>query len=313
MIDEAARALLEPATRAALSAAPRWDTTSITSLRASLPPSAPSPSDPGVERREAVADGNPLVRVRLYRPRGATGDLPALMWLHGGGYVMGSLEANDARLEKISSDGNCVVLSVDWRLAPEHPYPAGLIDAHAVWTWMHSNAEDLGIETTRVIVGGASAGGGLAASLCHLLRDNGESQPILQWLIYPMLDDRPTDSMSAITDERLWNADANRLAWAAYLDGCASVPATAAPARAQNLRHLAPAFIAVGQVDGFVDENLTYAARLMRAGVPTELHVYPAVAHGGFNAAPRTERTRQFNDDALAALRRAFATIATTS
>jgi triacylglycerol lipase len=211
----------------------------------------------------------------------------------------------------------CAVVSVDWRLAPEHPYPAGLDDAEMVWRRIASDANAFGVDPDRLVVGGASSGAGLAAALCLRLRDNslhdsGVAQPILQLLIYPMLDDRErTRSIRASEDPGhwgLWHLAANRLCWAAYLGSLtgAAVPPTAAPARARNLRGLAPAFVAVGDVDAFLDEDVDYALRLSRAGVPTELHVYPGVIHGGFGARPRTPRTAQLLRDVYAALAAAF-------
>jgi triacylglycerol lipase len=163
-------------------------------------------------------------------------------------------------------------------------------------------------------VGGASAGAGLAAALCLRLRELGVPQPTLQLLIYPMLDDREvTPSMRAL--ERgpghwgLWHIEAQRRSWEAYLGGLPSieVPPTAAPARAEDLSGLAPAFVGVGDVDAYLDEDVRYAANLARCGVPTELHVYPGVIHGGFVARPDTPRTEQFRRDAHAAIAAGFA------
>ncbi|ALJ18828.1 alpha/beta hydrolase [Microbacterium sp. No. 7] len=298
--------LLEPETAAALAAAPRWDTTSIAALRGSLPAPAARPSHPRVERTDITLGTAHPVRVRVYRTAGATGPAPCLLWMHGGGYVMGTLDGADARLDAIVARLGIVAVSIDWRLAPEHPYPAGLTDAHAAWDAINDDDAGLGIDTERIVVGGSSAGAGLAAALCLRLRDLGRPQPALQLLVSPMIDNRPTPSMRAITDARLWNADANALAWSAYLSGISPVPETAAPARARDLTGVAPAFVAVGQVDGFVDEDIAFAHALLRAGVPTELHVYPGVAHGAFGGSPRTPRTRQFERDALEALERAL-------
>lgn len=305
---------LEPATAEALAGRPAWDSSSVEAARASLPAVAvhhtSTVHDPRVEREDTLVehDDGPPVPVRWYRTTTATASAqPCIVWLHGGGFVMGSLDSNDARLEWIAVETGCTILSVDWRLAPEHPYPAGLDDATAVWRWLHENLESADVDANRIILAGASAGGGLAAALCLRLRDLGLPQPHLQMLIYPMLDDRETPSMAAITHPALWNREMNRLGWAAYLRDVAEhptePPATAVPARALDLSGLPPTFICVGDVDGFLDEDVEYATRLIRAGVPTELHVYPGVTHGAFTADPRTPRTRQFVDDALRAVR----------
>jgi triacylglycerol lipase len=235
------------------------------------------------------------------------------MWLHGGAYIMGTLDENDDRLDRMVIELGCTVVSIDWRLAPEHPYPAGLDDAEQVWRRLASRAKSYGVDGKRIVVGGASSGAGLAAALGLRLRDNGVRQPAMQLLIYPMLDDRElTASIRAAADPGhwgLWHLTANRMCWAAYLGPLAgdAVPPTAAPARAQDLSGLAPAFVAIGDVDAFLDENVDYALRLSRAGVPTELHVYPGVIHGGFGARPRTPRTAQLLRDVYAALAAAFA------
>jgi acetyl esterase len=308
---------IEPGTVAVLDRLTRWDLTSIETIRASYAAAAapPVPADPRVTRSDAViagAGGRPDVRVRWYRPADAgpagsapAGPLPCLMWLHGGGYIMGTLDENDGRLDRMVIELGCAVVSVDWRLAPEHPYPAGLDDADTVWRALCGGPA---VDPARLAVGGASAGAGLAAALCLRLRETGQPQPALQLLIYPMLDDREvTASIRASEDPGhwgLWHLAANRMCWRAYLGSLRGrdVPPTAAPARAADLSGLAPAFLGVGDVDAFLDENLDYAARLSRSGVPTELHVYPGVIHGGFGAPPGTPRTAQFLRDIYAAL-----------
>jgi acetyl esterase/lipase len=226
---------------------------------------------------------------------------------------MGTLDENDARLDLMALELGCAIASVDWRLAPENPYPDGLDDAEAVWNHICANTEALGLDASRLVIGGASAGAGLAAALCLRLRDGGGKLPILQLLVYPMLDDREVaPSIRALEGGPghwgLWQLDAERLAWQAYLrrlEG-SEPPATAVPARATNLSGLPPAFLAIGDVDSYLDTNLDFASRLSRAGVPTELHVYPGVIHGGFVAHPTTPRTSQFLRDVYQALAFAF-------
>jgi triacylglycerol lipase len=309
---------LEPGTLAMLDRLARWDVTSIETIRATYAAirPAPVPPAPGVERADAIipgVDGRPDVPARWYRPAEARGALPCLVYFHGGAYVMGSLDENDDRLDQLVLELGCAVLSVDWRLAPEHPYPAGLDDAETVWLRVTQDAAAYDVDPARLVAGGASAGAGLAAALCLRLRETRRSQPALQLLVYPMLDDREaTPSIRALEGGPghwgLWHLRAQRLAWQAYLGPLAGgdVPPSAAPARAEDLSGLAPAFLAVGDVDAYVDENVQYAARLSHAGVPTELHVYPGVIHGGFSARPTTPRTTRFLRDVYAALAEVF-------
>ena len=310
---------IEPGTLAQLDGLARWDLSSVATIRASYAAvgAPPIPPDPRVLRSDAVIpglDGRPDVPVRWYRPADvtATAALPCLLWLHGGAYIMGTLNENDGRMDRMVIELGCTVVSVDWRLAPEHPYPAGLDDAETVWRRIAEDPAAFGIDANRLVVGGASSGAGLAAALCLRLRETAAPQPTLQLLVYPMLDDRElTASIRASEDPGhwgLWHLAANRLCWAAYLGHLAAddVPPTAAPARAVDLHGLAPAFLAVGDVDAFLDEDVDYALRLSRAGVPTELHVYPGVIHGGFSTRPSTPRTIQLLRDVYAALATAF-------
>lgn len=314
-IDVAAR--VEPGFLPRLERLARWDATSIDTIRSSYAAVAPPPSPPTpeVHRTDDVipgVDDRPAVRVRWYRPAAAAGPLPCLVYFHGGAYIMGTLGENDDRLDLLAQELRCAVVSVDWRLAPEHPYPAGLDDADTVWRQISTRASAYEVDATRMVIGGASAGAGLATAECLRLRDAGLPQPALQLLIYPMLDDRKHwPAIRALEGGSghwgLWPLRAERLAWEAYhraVEG--DIPATAAPGRADDLASLAPAFVGVGDMDAYVDANVDYALRLARAGVPTELHVYPGVIHGGFLARPTTPRTRQFLDDAYRALRLAF-------
>jgi triacylglycerol lipase len=308
---------VEPGTLARFDRLARWDLTSIDTIRSTYAAvgAAPVPPDPRVVRSDEVISGNggrPDVRVRWYRPASAPSPLPGLVWLHGGAYIMGNLDENDDRLDRMVIELGCAVVSVDWRLAPEHPYPEGLDDADTVWSRVCAEPAVFGLDPARLVLGGASAGAGLAAALCLRLRETDGQQPLLQLLIYPMLDDRElTPTIRAIDDPGhwgLWHLRANRMCWEAYLGPLVGgdIPPTAAPARAVDLSGLAPAFLAIGDVDAYLGENLDYAARLSHAGVPTELHVYPGVIHGGFGARPATPRTAQFLRDVYGALAAAF-------
>jgi acetyl esterase/lipase len=255
-------------------------------------------------------EGGPDVMVRLYRPAGLANPAPLFYWIHGGGMVLGQVEHDDdlciARAERLK----VLVASVEYRLAPEHPFPAPVEDCHAGLAWLNANAGTLGIHSECIAIGGASAGGGIAAGLALLARDRGEVDIAFQFLVYPMIDDRNiTASSHAIVDPRLWNRSANALGWNAYLAGQAGgaeVSPYAAPARAKDLGGLPPAYINVGDLDLFLDEDVNYAQELIRAGVPAELHVYPGAFHGSDMFVSRSPLSRRWRDDEWAALDRAL-------
>ncbi len=251
----------------------------------------------------------PELRVRIYRPSATNESLPALLWLHGGGYVFGSAQMTDRRQAEMALAVNCVIVSVDYRLAPEHPFPAALHDAYAALQWLFREAVTLQVDSTRIAVGGASAGGGLATTLTRYVRDHSEMSLCLQLLVYPMLDDHNSSlSSHSITDGRVWNRQNNIDAWNAYLGAHRDVvPDYAVPARANDLRSLPPAYLCIGSADLFVDENIEYAVKLRAAGVSTELHLYPGFFHWADNFAPRTAITQRWNAGIDAALQRAFA------
>jgi acetyl esterase/lipase len=214
------------------------------------------------------------VRVRLYRPTGDVEPGPALLWIHGGGYVIGSAQQDDQLCLRFSRKLGITVVSVDYRLAPEHPYPTPLEDCYSALVWL---AGLPAVDGERVAIGGASAGGGLAAALALLARDRGEVAPIFQLLVYPMLDDRSA-AAPADARHRLWDPTANRFGWTAYLGG--ADPVTAVPGRRDDLSGLAPAWIGVGTHDLFYDEDLAYAQRLQDSGVPCQVETVPGAFHG---------------------------------
>ena len=250
-----------------------------------------------VERRDVAApgaNGAPDVRLRVHRPRGSAGPLPCLYFMHGGGYVMGSYGMDDLRFDKWCPLLGCVGVSVDYRLAPETPYPGPLDDCYAGLAWLHQNAKTLGIDPARIGIGGASAGGGLAAGLALLARDRAEFPIASQLLIYPMIDDRMVTASSGWAVP-IWAPGSNRQGWRAYLGQLTGgeVPIYAAAARANNLAGLPPTQILVGALDGFLDEDVDYAMRLTHAGVPTELHVFPGAPHGFDGMMPATRVARE--------------------
>lgn len=254
--------------------------------------------------------GDPDVPVRIYRPTDRSGPLPGFLWIHGGGYVMGAVETTDFQVQNIVSETGCVAVSVEYRLAPEHPFPAATEDCYAALKWLYAHAEELGVDPTRIAIGGASAGGGLAAGLALLARDRGEVPIIFQLLIYPMIDDRnATPSSHAITDLRTWHRTSNHNGWAAYLGhepGGDNISPYAAASRATDLAGLPPAHIDIGTCDLFLDENIEYAQRLLQAGVPTELHVYPGAFHGSENLVPSAALSQRMLSQRLQALKRAL-------
>ena len=263
----------------------------------------------GVERTDHVIDAVTGVSVRVHRPKGATGPLPCVYWIHGGGLVLGSNVGDDARFDSWCQRLDCVGVSIEYRLAPETPYPGPLDDCYAGLEWVHAHAADLGVNSTLIGIGGASAGGGLAAGLALLARDRGELAIAFQLLIYPMIDDRQITLSSQWADP-IWPPRANTYGWTAYLGeatGGHQVPVYAAAARAIDLAGLPPTLIAVGAIDGFSDEDIDYAVRLRHAGVPVELHVYPGAPHGYDSLAPTSTIARRSAGDMEAWLGARFA------
>jgi acetyl esterase/lipase len=234
-----------------------------------------------VRTDHAIAEADGLV-VRVHRPVDAVGDLPCVYWMHGGGLVMGTYVTDDLRFDRWCPRHNCVGVSVEYRLAPETPYPGPIEDCYAGLRWVYDHADELGVDRNRIGIGGPSAGGGLAAGLGLLARDRGEVPLIFQLLIYPMIDDRQITRSSQWMDP-IWPPAANAYGWRSYLgDRVAGpdVPIYAAAARAEDLSGLPPTLVVVGALDGFSDEDIDYAVRLRHAGVPVELHVYPGMPHG---------------------------------
>jgi acetyl esterase/lipase len=283
------------------------------------PPDVDGPVDAsGVEREEVLVPGpkgSPEVRLVVYRPTAAAGNgkRAGLLHLHGGGYVLGRPERVDLRNRYIAADIGCVVVSVDYRLAPETPFPGPVEDCYASLLWLHRQADALGVDVTRLAVKGESAGGGLGACLALLARDRKEVPLSHQFLVYPMLDDRTASASESdpheYSGEFLWTRENNRYGWRAMLGGKEpggeDVSPYCAAARAKDLRGLPATFLQVGSLDLFVEENIEYARRLLRAGVPTELHVYPGGFHG-LDLVPDTKIKKAFARDAHLALRRAL-------
>ncbi|MBW8171463.1 alpha/beta hydrolase [Ornithinimicrobium sp. Arc0846-15] len=253
-------------------------------LNRSKPSAPPEVVDLIIEDRKVPGPpGAPEVTVRLFQPRALRGAAPALLWMHGGGMMMGNRAENDQGNIDFARTLGITVVSVEYRLSPQHPAPAALEDCYAAFAWVAQAGEDLGIDPARIAIGGASAGGGLTAGLALMAHDRGEIQPVFQLLVYPMLDDRTTlrDDVDS-KGLRGWNQRSNMNGWTSYLDrapGGAGVSDYAAPARRADLSGLPPAWIGVGTLDLFHDEDVTYARRLTDAGVPVQLDIIPGAFH----------------------------------
>ena len=236
-----------------------------------------------VVRTELVVAGDPAVPVRVHRPAGQAGLLPAIVTIHGGGLVFGSYDMDTPLLDRWCHKFGLVGISVEYRLAPENPYPAALDDCYNALRWAYDRSEELGIDRTRIGLYGISAGGGLAASTAVLARDRAEVPVAFQILDTPMIDDRQMTNSLEADGFYVWNREWNEFAWRSYLGshyGSDPVPPYAAAARTRDLRGLPPAFVTVGSIDGFRDQDVEYAMRLNQARVGCELHVLAGLPHG---------------------------------
>lgn len=243
------------------------------------------------------------VDIRLHRPPVVgPSPAPALLWIHGGGLVMGSPRQDDAMCRYLATALGITVAAVQYPLAPEHPYPAAIEACYDGLMWLSGRPDT---DSSRIAIGGASAGGGLAAALAYTARDRGEVRLVKQLLVYPMLDDRTSDDPRVATMEyRLWSPRSNRFAWKSYLGG--ADPEIAVPARRTDLVGLPPAWVGVGTLDIFYHEDVAYADRLAAAGVPTELEVVPGAFHGFDAVASRTSVAQRFLATQAESLRSAF-------
>jgi acetyl esterase/lipase len=293
-----------------------WSQELLLEIRDSVPPAVPplDPPSPTVETRSVPGlNGQPDVRVEVIGRKDTDQLRPAIVHIHGGGLILGRVQDMTAFCQKLSEELDCLIVNVDYRLSPETRFPGPVEDNYAALHWLSSNAKDLGVNTSRIAVMGESAGGGLAAMVAILARDRGEIPLCYQLLIYPMLDDRTgsTHRVPPHIGTIGWNESGNRFGWTSFLGvpaGSPKVPYGAVPARIDNLAGLPPAFIGVGAIDLFVDENIEYARRLVNAGVSCQLNVIPGAYHAFEFVVPEARVSREFIAAWKSALRSALAT-----
>ena len=258
------------------------------------------------DRNIAAPDALLELVVRIYKPTGVSGGLPGIFFIHGGGMIMGSIETENHKAAMLCETIQSIVVSVEYRLAPENPHPAQVQDCYEALVWMSKNAAELGFDADRLAIVGGSAGGGLAIATALMARDQEFPKLSFQMANYPMIDDRnETPSSKEITDVGIWDRKANIEAWDWYLGG-KNADEYAAPARAKDLSGLPPTFIDVGELDLFRDEDIEFAKRLLQAGVTTELHVYPGAYHASESFAPEAELSKQIWTKRIEALKRAL-------
>ncbi len=283
----------------------RWRNTPPTISPETRPPPAPQ-----LQRRTiSGSKGNPPVTIFIVDPSPGTHGRPAYIYVHGGGYVMFSANRNPKFLQNIATENDCVVIAVDYRLAPEAHFPAALEDIYATLCWVRDNADALGVNAGHIAVGGESAGAGHVASLAIVARDRSGPKIAFQLLIYPMLDDRTGSSRAAAphAGRFIWTPASNRFGWSSLLGmpaGSDAVPAHWVPARVDNLADLPPTYVAAGAIDLFARESTDFASRLIDAAVPTELLIVPGAYHGFDLAVPGASVSRRFTASWKAALKR---------
>lgn len=286
----------------------RNGTLSARAMRSAAALFFPPPMTGGLSTRKIPgAAGDPPIRIRIADPTPGGVGRPAYLHIHGGGYEGGMASAS----MDVARNCGCVVISVDYRLAPKTRFPGSLDDNHAALCWVFEHAEELGIDRNRIAVGGESAGGGHAAALALAARDRGGPPIIFQVLIYPMLDDRTGSSSlrSPFAGAFVWTPSDNKRGWAALLGqdaGLPDVPQGSVPARISDLSHLPPAWIGVGDLDLFADEDREYAERLQQAGVPVEFVSEPGAFHGFDLFMLESAVVKRFIESWQSALRRAF-------
>lgn len=275
---------------------------------------SPLPPDDSLSIHDEIIAGpdNHSLKLRIYQPAERDEKLPALLWIHGGGYVLGTVESSDPLCAEFVKEAGCVVVSVDYRLAPEHPYPAPIEDCYSALKWMAGHVEALNIDGDRIGVAGASAGGGLTAALTLLARDRGYPSVHFQMPLYPMIDDRNnTPSAKEIKEGMIWNQTTNEAGWQMYLGplhGTDNVPSYAAPARETDYSRLPYTYTCVGQLDPFRSETIAYVTKLAEAGVDVEFHLFPGAYHGFEGVNPDADLAVRAKDEYIQALKKGLNT-----
>jgi acetyl esterase len=309
--------MIDPELTAALDLVPDFDLADPVSARADFAALLASfrfeiPGLDALEIEDRLVPGwedDPDVGVRVYRPKVRTGIVPGIVMIHGGGFIIGSVEAEHGGAVMAALTTGAVVVSVEYRLAPEHPYPAALHDCYSALRYLADQAEELGVDRDRLAILGTSAGGGLGAATALLARDLGGPALCFQMLHIPELDDRlETPSMRAFVDTPMWSRPKAVQSWQAYLGPHVDpddVPPYAAPARVADLSGLPPAYISTAENDPLRDEGILYALRLLQAGVSVELHQFPGTFHGSalMSSAAISKRAQH---ESTVALRRAL-------
>lgn len=304
--------LVDPELRPLLEAFPttQLSTETLPAMRARELPMPPVPETGVTLERRAVPGpaGAPDIMLHLYTPGDVAGPLPCIYHIHGGGYVGGKASQLEAVHKPLAAALGCMIVSIDYRLAPETIFPGAIEDCYAGLAFVFAQADRLGVDRARIGVMGESAGGGLAAALALLARDRGDYRLAFQHLIYPMIDDRTCIAADPHphAGEFIWHAHNNHFGWSALLGhepGTGMVSPYAAAARAEDLAGLPPTFISTGALDLFLEEDIDYARRLIRAGVPTEFHIYPGAFHG-FDLMPGAAVSEAARRDGREALRR---------
>lgn len=279
-----------------------------------FPPAPPTPSDPEVDfynRMIPGIEGSPEVRVRIYEPKEKKELLPGVLYLHYGGYSVGSPEHEDYECIRIVKEVKCVIISVDYRMAPEHYYPAALYDSYAGLVWLAENAQELGVDASRIAVTGFSAGGGLTVAVALYARDNNGPAIAFQMPIAPTMDDRlKTRSTLDFTDKRALNYESCKNIWNQYVgeghQDRDDIPIYAAPSRAVDLSGMPPCYAYVGDLDPHSNETIDYITRLTQAGVATGFTLYPGGMHGFQLQNPEAEISKHAVNTSIWALKRAL-------
>ncbi|MCM1991800.1 alpha/beta hydrolase [Oceanirhabdus seepicola] len=281
---------------------------SLNDIRAMMEPMLKAKGVEGVKvDKKEIDTKDGKVTVYIYEKEdSASTDKPGVLWTHGGGYILGSGETDFAGM--LAKELDAVVVSVDYRLAPEHPFPAGHNDSYNAFLWMVENAKELGVDSSRIAIGGDSAGAGMAAGIAIHNRDKNGPEIALELLLYPMLDNLHDTPSGSVEDYPVWSRKTSFNAWEMYLNGTPGLEASpyASPARAKDLTGLPKTFITVGAVDLFRDEVIDYAQRLMAVGVPTELAVYPGMYHSGEVFVPTADISQKMSGNYFRAIKEAL-------